>query len=799
MFANMRWKVIVGFSAILLCLFVAGYLSFNSLSFLVRTSKEAFYQDKILIETKEIITEINNAESGIRAYVVTNDEYYLTPYYELISSINDHMDSLQRSTMFDFAQQIKIIELSDLIRQKLSIYEDLVSIHYKDVIKQMFGDLSHQVVDQNDNDSKKKKRNSTKPTKTVIIDLDKTIESIQKKSLIKYEVQAQKEISLLKKDKEVMTSIENVVNEMEFIQRSRIAERAATAAAQANRSRTVVSFLIVLTLGIIALLAWLIFNDITKSNQYRNELIEAKQHAENMARVKEEFLANMSHEIRTPLTAIVGFSEQLSKTKISPRQEQFLGAIHKSSDHLMKLVNSVLDFSKIESGLMNVEETEFMLPDVVESVYMDLRTKAKEKKIRFTYEMPNLENVRLIGDHFKLKQILYNLGGNAIKFTDEGYVEMGFYLESEDEEHIVVTTVVSDSGIGIKESEQEKIFNEFVQADNTETRKFGGTGLGLAITKKLIELQGGKIELQSEPGKGSVFTFSLSFKKAGKTAGILKKELHSIENDRLEGKHILFADDDEMIRLLGETILTNAGAHIDLAVDGQDALEKISLRNYDLVLIDVHMPEVSGIEVVKRIRSNVIGKNADIKIIAITADVFNDELRNLNDSGINDFLLKPFSEKELLVKIFRQLGDGNKLDEIYTKQVDLTSVTKTAEQIFNLSVLEQVGKNDPEFIINMLEIFLKNARETLYKIEFFLKQEDWEAAGMMAHKLIPSYEQLGIKAAFEMRKLQRSALDKKDLEKIHELFLHIKTESEKVFELLEIEIENRSVKKPVKD
>ena len=353
------------------------------------------------------------------------------------------------------------------------------------------------------------------------------------------------------------------------------------------------------------------------------ELEMEMERAENSEKAKEQFLANMSHEIRTPLNAILGMTRLLLEK--NPREDQlrYLNAISESSDNLLVIINDILDLSKIEAGKILFEKIVFSPKERTETVVNTLLFQAMAKGLELDFQTDPDVPERVEGDPYRLNQVLINLVGNAIKFTDQGKVLIHTQLESQDDKAIQLKFSVSDTGIGISKDKLQHIFNMFTQESSSTTRKFGGTGLGLAICKRLIELQGGRIEVESEMNKGSVFSFVIPYQHATTAPTDTDHKTHSDVKASLSNLRILLAEDNEFNKMVAVDTLEEMipGAVIDVAVNGKAAVELAIRNTYDIILMDIQMPEIDGYEATKLIRSYNDEKINSIPIIAMTASV----------------------------------------------------------------------------------------------------------------------------------------------------------------------------------
>jgi signal transduction histidine kinase len=388
--------------------------------------------------------------------------------------------------------------------------------------------------------------------------------------------------------------------------------------------------------------------------QEKNRIIAAeKEKAQASERAKHQFLANMSHEIRTPMNAIKGMTDILLRRDPKNTQLEYLNGIKQSSDSLLVIINDILDISKIEAGKITLEKEPFSVNELLDNVATIMQFKAEEKGLFLQKDIPD-EPVRVYGDSTRLRQILINLVGNAIKFTEKGGVTMALRTEPADDEHLSLHFTVSDTGIGIDEDRLDKIFKSFEQAYADTTRKFGGTGLGLSISKKLVELHGGQIWVESEKGKGSQFHFTIPYitVQEEKTTAPKSPQKSEAASSILKGIRILLVEDNPFNAIVAREELEDAIEEVDLDVaeNGAIALEKIRTGEYDIILMDVQMPVMNGYEATQKIRAMTNGKSG-IPIIAMTANVMKEEVERCYEAGMNDFIGKPFDTEELLQKM----------------------------------------------------------------------------------------------------------------------------------------------------
>jgi signal transduction histidine kinase/DNA-binding response OmpR family regulator len=394
------------------------------------------------------------------------------------------------------------------------------------------------------------------------------------------------------------------------------------------------------------------------SDQVRGEaeLLAAIETAERAVKIKKQFLANMSHEIRTPMNSIWGFTNLLEGSNLNEDQLHDVRAVKKAAENLMALIDDILDLSKIEADRMKFEAIPFSLENVIDDTLNLFKITAQEKKIDLIKTLDSRLHNFLVGDPLKLSQILINLIGNALKFTDQGTINIIVsVIEGTSTMHILKFSVC-DTGIGMSAENLESIFENFTQSSDRIVRKYGGTGLGLTISKKLIELQGGNIVVDSELYKGSVFTFTLPFKiiNSDKFEGSNVNSESKLSFDFLNKINILLVEDNKMNVVLAKKIFQKWGKIIDVAENGMVALEKIAKNDYDIILMDIQMPEMDGNEATRRLREW-SGPKSQVPVIALTAHATTFERQESIEVGMNDFLSKPFHPDDLLNTIHRTL------------------------------------------------------------------------------------------------------------------------------------------------
>ncbi|MBA3679847.1 MAG: response regulator [Bacteroidetes bacterium] len=594
---GIKLKIGLGFALILIIMIGVQYGLNKSINNVIISQEELLTSTKLSTEIEAIKSSVIYFESKMKGYVLTSNDTLLENNEKYLTDIVRKFRGLQK--------------LSPNTEQKSAI-DTLVHLLNKQI------QFTDEVIFQHTIDPKKSvaliKAGSGKNLMITIIHELEKINTLEESKF--------KEI--LSKNKEYSRSVKLM-----------------------DTSAYIFAFLLVITF------IWFLYSDINKRQTLEKKLIIAQKKAEDAAVVKEQFMANMSHEIRTPMNAIIGFNNRLMKTNLSAEQKDYVFAVQSSGENLLTIVNDVLDFSKIEAGMVKLESITFNLPDLLRSVNNMFYIQAKEKKINLELTISdNVPNL-VVGDPTRLTQILLNLIGNALKFTDNGSVTILVEELSRDDKSCYLQFKIKDTGIGIAKDKMPEIFNRFTQEKSDTNRIYGGTGLGLSIVKKLLELQNGTILVESEKDKGSAFTFILPFLNGDRslfeTQNAPQKADEPLNNNNIK---ILVVEDNIMNQKLAGFMLNDHGFEHDICNNGKIALEKMKTKTYDLILMDIQMPVMNGYETTEVIRRQL---NINIPIIAMTAHALPGEREKCLSHGMTDHISKPIKENELFNLITKHL------------------------------------------------------------------------------------------------------------------------------------------------
>ncbi len=552
--------------------------------------------------------------------------------------------------------------------------------------------------------------------------------------------------------------------------------------------------------------AVLVGRDITEQKRVEQELVEARifaefattiaeeakekaeiatAFAEEAVKAKQQFLSNMSHEIRTPMNAIIGFTKVALRTELTPKQKEYISAIKMSGDSLIVLINDILDIAKVDAGKMTFEKAPFKLALSIDAMLHLFETKISEKNLTLVKEYDEKIPTVIIGDAIRLHQIILNLVGNAVKFTEYGSITMAVKLVGEDDKKVTIEFSIIDTGIGIKAEKIQAIFDNFTQATNTTSRLYGGSGLGLAIVKQLVDLQGGNVAVKSTINEGSTFSFILNFDKSDSDE-ILEAEIMELD-ETVKDIKILVVEDMPLNQLLMKTLLDDFGFESDISANGKLALEKLATKTYDIILMDLQMPEMNGFEATEYIRNTL---KSSIPIIALTADVTTVDVAKCKAVGMNDYVSKPVDERLLYSKI---VGLIKKPEVIVSKELLIEAIAE--EKIIkciDLQYLNTRTKSNPALMMQMMSIYLEQTPPLISLMKKSFADKDWNNLDAAVHKMIPSFAIMGMHNDYEAiaKKIQRYAAAKKEEVGINDLVTQLENILGQSCRELEIEFNN---------
>ena len=473
--------------------------------------------------------------------------------------------------------------------------------------------------------------------------------------------------------------------------------------------------------------------DITAMKELEFELKGARHKAEESSKAKAMFLANMSHEIRTPLNGIVGMAEQLAQSQLDADQRYFVDIMCSASSTLLSIINDVLDISKIESGKFSIETTPFNLNETIRRTLSIFGDKAKQSNLSLDIELMDDRGIMHLGDPHRLSQVLFNIVGNAMKFTQVGYVRVTSQLARGENDICFVSFSIEDTGIGMDIAYLTKVFEAFTQEDASITRKFGGSGLGLSIARSIVHIMGGTIQIESEKGKGTRVNIRIPMRISNDKTKQDIVEMTDLQKS-LKALRILAVEDNELNRMVLQVILKKCEVVVTIAHNGQEAINLIQEQDFDLVLMDVQMPIVDGLEATKYIREQL---KLTIPIIGLSANAMREEVEICKQAGMNDYLVKPYSERAL-VEVMKKWSFEERKTELAQAEI-------TSEKELDLSMLKQYVGNDIHVLKDVVSGYLTHLPPQLDRLELALVGADILALRHELHQLKASMEIIGVR------------------------------------------------------
>lgn len=784
----------------------AGYLTYRSLSSIVASVQVKSRPDLRLLIIREIAADLDMAEYSVRLYRLTRDKQDIKPYYNIITSIDDKIDSLTAASENDSAFLTQVDTISSLIEENLLVWNDMIDLYHSDSLEIYIHSLTARIAVGTLSQKKpgilkrvfsrkaireEEEALKTAEQKALLSDIHK----IQQHDSIKNSMMVATESKLALTNNEIRERLYLLITRMENEVISSIRANAVSAQHLADETyRRLISFAILGSLLVLTVLI-VVINYVRKIREYQIALEISRAETEKMANMKERFVANMSHEIRTPVNAISGFTGQLLHEKLNDKSRKMLEIIYSTSEHLVRVVNDILDFSKLQNNAIVPDRIHFDILPVFEEIRMLFLPGAQANNTRLYYTIGADTPEVLYGDSHRLKQILLNLVGNAVKFTMNGEIHFSADSRNFSGKTFELILSVRDTGIGIRKDMQDKVFDDFTQAEAGITRKFGGTGLGLSIVRKLVELHKGTIVLDSTEGKGTEITCRLPYQTGNRKLVKKTQEVTFLPQFVKEMK-VLVVDDEEYNRLLFKTIFNRWELHSDEVADGSQALEKIRSSIYDLVFMDARMPGLSGLEASTIIRGELGIDEKTMPIIGTSATHTSEDLQIYQSAGMNAFLPKPFTERMLLDIIISVKGNSQTVETeeaiavVKNDSVLNESGASQSLQGVNLKNLYHIASNDITFVKQMLNAFILSTEQGLHGLDDSIKSGDLKAVHEIAHKISSPCRHVGADRLYSnLKMIEEQSKNHENISILYDLARDSKTEFQKIKKDLQIHMD----------
>ena len=766
-----------------------GYLSYRNLSSIVSSINIDVKPEFRLLSIREISMDLEKAQNSIRVYTITNDTLDLKPYYTIISGIDEKVSILRSECMNDSVLLIQTDTISKLIEENIVIWNKLLYLNNNQKVITYLKGLSDRLNSGPDEILQtdkgilkrvfKRNNNSRLNEKELISDLQEIEleDRITKDKLMTREAQLATTSGEIKEQfYDLIAKIENEISVL-------IKAKSAAANELAGKTYKVLAMFSVSGTLLAILVMFIIVRYVRKTQVYQVALQNSKAEAEKLSRTKELFMANMSHEIRTPVTAISGFTEQLLHEPLDETTIRSLRIIKSSSDHLANIINDILDFSKLQNGKLRLEKVHFSIGQILEDVYLLFERQALRNNTRLSYSISPDTPPVLLGDPYRLKQIMINLVSNSVKFTKNGQVHFTIKTIKKQPAEIELVLECIDTGIGIDESKIAFIFDDFTQEEMNTTRKYGGTGLGLSIVKKLVELHNGSIECISRKNQGTQITCHIPY-----LTGDEKQVKSDIEPplyipEEIKNLKILIVDDEEYNRLLFKMILDRWEVKYRETINGMEALEILKTDRFDLLFMDARMPGIDGLKTTQFIRDEMKISESEMPVICISAAAVNEDWQKYRNAGMNAFLPKPFTEEMLLTTILSVIKDGVPIKSVDT--FDKEKIKPSISDKIDLRNLYHISGDDEKFVTQMLVSFIDTTKNGLKDMKDAVDNGQWESVADMAHKMLPPCRHLGATDLYNfLKKIEENIQNKGDNAAIEKLIGESLMEFEAITELL---------------
>lgn len=748
------WKVVIGYLLLFAIAVSSVWFIYTEILKIADPSANNSEDNKKIIGISDAIAGLFAAEAVGRNSILTGSPKDLAVYNKMLDSINVQIEEIKGDS--EGEQLGKLDTIQNLLKRKRSSVQEIIAFRKKNNAENAFDRAVGQVSKVKDSLARNVKPVEFRDNTQMWQFLNRVLTKSQKDSLSRLPVSNDEltraieqmltklivrdnkmKYDLFRKEQKLQDENRILSDRLRVVLSSLEKEILAKSYAKINRSRDAIDATVgtmawigAATFLLLVIFAWIIVRDLAINQRYRQQLEILNGENEQLLRSKTMLMATVTHDIQTPLGSVIGFTDLLKNTSVNQKQQQYIENIKHSSQYIVKLVNDLVDFSKLENNKITIEQVSFNFRDLIENTCRPLEPNATNKRIEFNWDIEDELDDNFISDPYRIRQILTNLISNAIKFTQEGSVQVVAGSSGG-----MITVSVIDTGIGIAKNQQGNVFEEFTQAHAGIEKKFGGTGLGLTIAKRMLQLLGGDITLESEEGQGSIFTISIPKVRSGISSPSFAKEKRASEFDFLKGKRILIVDDDAMQLTLMKEIFANYPVEIVTETDSVKAVELVQKFEFDLVLSDLQMPNIDGFELVKRIRNS---EKSDIPVIALSGkrDL---TAEDFTSKGFTASHPKPLQLDELLLLVKAIFENG-----AVPQQALPTVKSVQSDKLFDLETLNQFTQDDPESLRLIVDTFIDSSRENCEALTEAASRNDWKSMAALAHKMIPMLKQMEV-------------------------------------------------------
>lgn len=758
---SLQFKVVLGYIFLIVIAVISVWYIYSEILKIATPKETTSEENKKILKISNVVTNLYTSEAIGRAAMLTENKNTINEYYRILDSINAEIETIKEGA--DDNQLAKFDSIQMLLKKKRKSIREILNFRKKyshennldKAITKIYNVkdslvLNFQPISRARNNSQIRKflDNVLNPHQrdslsilpvsndSLVLAFEKIISDVvTKENQIKNQL-FKREQKLLDENRVISDQLRNVLTsvEKEILQKSY--QKINESKFAISKTTKNIAWIGAVALLLVILFGLIIVRDLQQNQRYRMQLERLNLEKEDLLRSKTMLLATVTHDIQTPLGSVIGFSDLLKNTPVTPKQLQYLDNIKHSSHYILKLVNDLIDFSKLENNKIKIEKINFNFKDLIENSCQPLVPNATNKGIQLKWTIQKELDGLFVSDPYRIKQVLTNLVTNAIKFTPEGQVTVEAALDSE-----WISITVTDTGIGIPKNKQNEVFKEFTQAHSGIEKKYGGTGLGLTIAKRIIELLGGTIQLKSEERKGSTFTVRIPNIKAEQSVQLSSSENDNTQYDFLQDKKILIVDDDPLQLKLMEEILTNYGVQVTTEADATKVIALLRDHTYTLLITDIQMPKMDGFELIEKIKT--YPDLSAIPVIALTGKrdlVLEDFIKR----GFTTFHPKPIQLKDLL----------NQLEAIFEgrspKEIKYDWHQHRNHQLYNLSSLNQFTQNDQAALQGIITVFISSCKDNIEGLKAVMTANDPDKIAQLAHKLIPMLKQMQVQSIVDM-------------------------------------------------